>query len=341
MLLVLRNVDHKWRLFWIFEAIGISLCLALMAVTATGNAKSVNSDGSNKCPQSDIATIRCYVFDWGFFVILSPISVTIVSFLSSCAIARPAFFFRTLQERCFDLLVLSWIGHFFATASVGVQGAVYVDVVPTVCVLLCSLVYTMYNGNDVKDLLLQMWTDARKVSWRSARWLLVAEIVLLLYVHVWAFYLSMYKSDDAEKHWAAPVGHWPTALFAFLTTALTWWLLWGILATEAGNLGENPPLTQALALLWGWSFHTLLRSTFEDIFNICMSNGIENNPVAFIGFRLFLECLFTTLIGIEGVCVRAEKTRGIAFWAAATYFRDIVITWGLIWANARTEGTIN
>lgn len=185
-LLLLKTVDRERRLFWALEAIDISFSLALMVAMATGNAKAVNSDGSNVCGSGHHPTISCYVFAWRFLVFLSPIAVTVASFLLSSAVARPTFFSHSsLQGRSFDLVVFIWINYYVAIASVIHQRVIYVDVVLMACASLCAMVHTIYNYNRGKNILIQTWTDARKVPWHFARWVLIARTLWLVCVYNW------------------------------------------------------------------------------------------------------------------------------------------------------------
>ncbi|CAM9467011.1 unnamed protein product [Ectocarpus fasciculatus] len=113
---VLATVGEEWRLFWVIEAIGSSLGLALLVVKVTGNGDAVR-EGDNRCG-SVWSTEGCSVYSWTFVLNYQPIAVTTLSLLISRAVSRPASclvvrVFRPPSRSwvLFSLVLLSWISY--------------------------------------------------------------------------------------------------------------------------------------------------------------------------------------------------------------------------------------
>lgn len=103
-MVVLKSINREWRLFWVFEAIGLGFGLAVLAVKLTGTSESVSTDKTRGCGIG-----QCSLYEWYFVVNVHPFATTVVSLLLNIIVVRPGTFFQqNMRGKASVSIVLFW-----------------------------------------------------------------------------------------------------------------------------------------------------------------------------------------------------------------------------------------
>jgi len=120
-MVVLKVIPSKWRLFWVLEAIGLSVTFAMLGLRTTGNGDEVAGDGHSGCNYSNYRGSKtpeegCFIYGWHIILKYLPVSVTIVSLLLNAIVANPKRCIKrhVLRSNCwkewlFALVLALWI----------------------------------------------------------------------------------------------------------------------------------------------------------------------------------------------------------------------------------------
>lgn len=319
-MMVLKNVRGEWRLFWVFEVIGLSFGLAVLVVKVTGNDGAVDGqEEEHRCTLESSGT-GCWIYDWSFILHLHPTAVTVCALLLTSAISRPRSFFGRCPHSRFTLFLFLWVLKGIVSAVMG-DAYAFGSVVSG----FCAVVYVCRNRRAVELALASANRRLRVVDRRRRTILFGAGVV----VYAGIFLLLTFRSRTVQNLAWDVVG----ALDGCMSLLIHAWLVFGMGSANLRSIEHQLPhapnqsarIPCMVPILLGWVCGELL-CTAEKIWML-----VPLNQLFFLTGSLVLgTCLW------GGV---AEKMT-VALWAAATVLRDVVMNCAVTWVLARVGNKV-
>ncbi|CAM9764131.1 unnamed protein product [Ectocarpus fasciculatus] len=319
VMVVLKNVRGRWRLFWVLEAIGLSFFLAMLAIKVTGNGTIVSSHSSIRC--DEWACWYGSFYAWFFILFLHPTSVTVFSLMVSSFVSTPvgrgplSCVDRSPRGLTFGCLMLCWSVIAIAQVSVGET------VFPEYVALGCSIPIVLCRYRELRTHLIQGLRRFRTtVHQRPRKYLLFGGLVVIALTSVFSCLGDV--GDPAVDF-----------LDAFLFLALEAWLVSGLFAACGVPAADISPTMRIMWFITGCG----------SVGALCVVEGMWwlLTFVSSLHFTL-LQLGYLSWVLIVGTFLWGEKsgTYGVAFWAAVSVLRLTIIGCSQTWLGALFDGAV-
>ena len=371
-MVVLNVIPSKWRLFWVLEVIGLSVTFALLGLRATGNGGDVSEIYEDGCDYGGNGEppVGCLVYSWFFIFNLHPLSVTIVSFLVNDIVASPKQFvarymFSSCHNRAclFALLLALWIlgtGLFLYLSDWFKSQLVFlvVSAVGLIAWLLFASYKRFFCGGCQRS---AIGFSSFRWTWRPDLGLFYLPAGLIVSNIVIVIISTVTGRIGSKVNFLEPT--WDPLL---VTEALGYglfnaWLLWGVCRNDASVVtfykdevftvfGEHEHDTEPheegplrlfplmMNLLLGWVQCNMLFIAHEACYSEFVLPYIERTGNHWVYLPLICASLIAwTWIGVS---VAVSNTKGIAFWAVATWLLYHVAYCAWMWSHAVINGNV-
>lgn len=374
MMVVLRVIPSKWRLFCVLEVIGLSGTFALLGLRATENGSEVSESYLAGCNYGIRDVVDgCYIYSWFFILTYHPVTVTILSLLVNAIVTSPKGFMRRhLFGKCFfkdwsfTTLFALWIlgeGFYRFFLDEWLFEAYVLFFASYAAALVVWLVFATYKhfarggsqGSTVSNSNTIRWTWSRNMG------LFYMPVALFLLGIVVVVIAAASGTIGSEVDLLNPT--WDPFLVTEAVYSLLYnlWLVWAVckkatsvtlllpeVVTVAAEVQEPVVEHQGLGsrrlsplsrdLLLGWAHANGLYVAFSLCLSEIVLPFIERTGITWAYLPLFATYWFAwTWIG---VCAAASNTKGVAFWAVASWLLYYVAYCMWIWYQAVMSGSV-
>lgn len=367
-MVVLKNVSDRWRLFWVLEAIGLSLWLAVVGIKATGNGALVDRNDCNSSADGDYP-YPCrwggheLLYGWYFIIYQLPITVTACTLLVTSIFStprspltrRPLVYPREPGRVVFVLLMPGWVlmgfvssgfpsrylnpfvfyFRYFDYALIGVAVAFGVPMLLLACYYRTELISQLSGGCGRGRT--EVIRHTRK--WVLWGWVLVFVSVFLFdLIRVVNALLHSGYGNDSDSSTVSAVFE---GLHYILYLAQDALLISGMLKAGMRPVGGGTPRMRWMLL--GWFFWEGCNAMFVILYLVFPHHRDFSESLWNIPLEILLELFFPLCWRLTvGVFLWGEEadTYGVAFWIAATMIRNNVIGCAYTWVLASADGTV-
>lgn len=337
---VLKNVDSKWRLFWVLQAIGLSAGLALLALVWTHNTGATSTNRHGGCEggvmQNDAIGYRwsCELYSVYFIFVFHPVGATACSFVFSRVVDCPNL----------PLVMFSnWLGYGSPNTAPRRHNLEELKLLMVLCYWALASYYREINFWPVLDMVVLL----RAIIF--AVWHVVLNRCPAISLNVefracvcdpcfaWAMCLGVTLLAaplvDSFAFGGSTAGN---LLIALSDLAADAWAMFGLYQSRSALL-PNARHSPAAAVLWGWGLSEIFFAAFYFYF------GPYLWYVQYFVVKVWpvmLAAILHKLTNRDNGRTRRSMGKDMVFWMTATYFVHIFAHFARVWIDALLTGAV-